>query len=137
MVHEQITPSGSNKKIRSAIDSLLTSQSTQVVNSDIIKLTICSPDIEVVMNKQGGICTKCNTMFKSRSSLLSHLEKCGIKLSSTTSEIRETPEKIKNDLSSEIHQNFSTDFPRLKLDIVTPSTAIPLKVNRPKLIIVL
>ena len=73
---------GSNKRMRGAIDSLLTSQSTQVVAPDNIKLTTCSPDIEVVINKQGGICTKCNTMFKSRSSLINHLEKCGIKLSS-------------------------------------------------------
>lgn len=120
MVHEQITPSGTNKKIRFAIDSLLTSQSTQVVNSDDIKLTICSPDIEVVMNKQGGICTKCNTMFKSRTSLLSHLEKCGIKLSSviSTSEVFETK------------ADTLTALPRLKLDILPPS-----KINRPKLMI--
>ena len=64
------------KNIRSAIDSLLSSGSTEVP-VPTVKLTECSPDVDVVnMNKQGGICTKCNVMFKSRTSLMSHLEKC-------------------------------------------------------------
>ena len=67
--------SNNNNKIRNAIDLLLTSESVKVTDCSI-QLTRCSPDIDVVMNKQGGICTKCNLMFKSRISLLSHLERC-------------------------------------------------------------
>lgn len=63
------------KNIRSAIDCLLYSGSIEVP-VPTVKLTECSPDVDVVMNKQGGICTKCNAMFKSRTSLMSHLEKC-------------------------------------------------------------
>ena len=121
MVQEQTISAGRNRKIRSAIDSLLTSQSTQVVNSDNIKLTICSPDIEVVMNKQGGICTKYNTMFKSRTSLLGHLEKCGIKLP----------------LMTESQEETKIELPRLKLDIVSPNTVLSGMNNRPKLMIML
>ena len=63
------------KKVKSAIDFLLSSGSTQVP-APTVQLTECSPDVDVVMNKQGGICTKCHAMFKSRTSLISHLEKC-------------------------------------------------------------
>ena len=62
-------------KIRSAIDMLLSSDSVEVTEPTV-QLTECSPDVDVVMNKQGGICTRCNTMFKSRTSLLNHLERC-------------------------------------------------------------
>ena len=64
-----------SRKIRSAIDLLLSSDSVEVAEPTV-KLTECSPDIDVVMNKQGGICTKCNRMFKSRTSLMNHLDKC-------------------------------------------------------------
>ena len=64
-----------NCKIKSAIDILLSSDSVKVEEQSF-KLTECSPDIDVIINKQGGICTKCNSMFKSRSSLLNHLTKC-------------------------------------------------------------
>lgn len=64
-----------SKKIRSAIDLLLSSDSVEVTEPTV-KLTECSPDVDVVMNKQGGICTRCNRMFKSRTSLMNHLEKC-------------------------------------------------------------
>lgn len=65
----------SGNKIKSAIDYLLNSDSTEVSEPNL-KLTECSPDIEVIMNGQGGICGKCNTMFKSKISLTSHLSKC-------------------------------------------------------------
>ena len=58
---------------------LLCSDSVKVnsVSNDFeIKLTECSPEVDVVMNKQGGICTKCNVMFISRISLINHLGKC-------------------------------------------------------------
>lgn len=64
-----------NNQIRSAIDLLLSSDSVEV-KEPLIKLTECSPDVDVVINKSGGICTRCNTMFKSRVSLLNHLKKC-------------------------------------------------------------
>jgi hypothetical protein len=62
-------------KIRSAIDILLSSDSVKVTEP-VVKLTECSPEVDVVMNKQGGICTRCNTMFKSRTSLINHIEHC-------------------------------------------------------------
>ena len=62
-------------KIRSAIDMLLSSDSVEVTEPTV-QLTECSPDVDVVMNKQGGICTRCNAMFKSRISLLNHIERC-------------------------------------------------------------
>ncbi len=67
-----------NKNIRCAIDSLLSSGSTEVLNPTI-ELTKCSPKLNVVINKQGGICTKCNVLFKSKTSLVLHLKKCGSK----------------------------------------------------------
>lgn len=66
-------------KIRTAINLLLSSNSVKVsdpVNNPVVTLTTCSPDVDVIMNKLGGICTRCNTMFKSRISLLSHIERC-------------------------------------------------------------
>lgn len=65
----------SGNKMKSAIDCLLTSDSSEVSEPNF-KLTECSPDIGVIMSGQGGICTKCNTMFKSKISLTSHLLKC-------------------------------------------------------------
>jgi len=64
-----------NQKIRSAIDMLLSSDSVKVSEPEV-KLTVCSSELDVVINKQGGICTKCNVMFKSRTSLITHIEKC-------------------------------------------------------------
>jgi len=65
----------SDGRIKTAINSLLFSQATQV-EQPTIQLTQCSPDVDVVMIKQGGICTRCNSMFKSRTSLMTHIEKC-------------------------------------------------------------
>lgn len=72
-----------SKKIRSAIDLLLSYNSIEVTEPSV-KLTECSPDVDVVMNKQGGICTQCNIMFKSKISLMNHLDKCSIKLTNPT-----------------------------------------------------
>ncbi len=58
-------------QIRSAIDSLLSFDSVKV-SEPTVQLTECSPDVDVVMNKQGGICTNCNTLFKSKVSLVNH-----------------------------------------------------------------
>jgi hypothetical protein len=63
--------------IKAAINTLLLRGATQVNNHNV-KLIECSPNIDVVMNKKGGICTKCNAMFKSKISLQGHLEKCGM-----------------------------------------------------------
>ncbi len=62
-------------KIRSAIDMLLSSDSVEVTEPSV-QLTECSPEVDIIMNKQGGICTRCNTMFKSRSALMSHPSRC-------------------------------------------------------------
>ena len=62
-------------EIRSAIDLLLSSDSVEVTEPTV-KLTECSPNLEVVVNKRGGICTRCNIMFKSRPFLMGHLERC-------------------------------------------------------------
>ena len=62
-------------KIRSAIDLLLSSNSVKV-EEPTVNITICSPDVDVVINKQGGICTRCNSMFKSRISLINHIQSC-------------------------------------------------------------
>lgn len=69
------TPENHSGKIRSAIDLLLSVDSINVVEPSV-KLTECSPDIGVVMNEQGGICTNCNTLFKSKVSLMNHLISC-------------------------------------------------------------
>lgn len=84
MGHDQIengtiidkkTDKNENRKMRSAIDLLLSSDAVEVLNPTV-KLTECSSNIDVIINKQGGICTKCNRMFKSKVSLIGHLEKC-------------------------------------------------------------
>jgi len=75
----------SGNKIKSAIDYLLNSDSTEVSEPNL-KLTECSPDIGVIMNGQGGICGKCNTMFKSKISLTSHLLKCSYNQSENSNE---------------------------------------------------
>ena len=64
-----------NFRIRSAIDILLSSDSVEVTEPSL-QLTECSPEVDIIMNKQGGICTRCHTMFKSRSALMSHLNRC-------------------------------------------------------------
>ena len=69
------TLSMSWNKMKFAIDSLLTSDSTEASEPNF-KLTECSPDVGVIMSGQGGICAKCNTMFKSKISLSSHLLRC-------------------------------------------------------------
>ena len=81
MGYNQVNSNSTNvshsAKIRTAIDLLLSSDSVGVTEPTV-KLTECSPKVEVIMNKEGGgICTKCNTMFKSKPCLTSHLEKCG------------------------------------------------------------
>jgi len=77
MEHSQVSPNinSNNGKIRSAIDLLLSTNSINVVEPTV-QLTECSPDIGVVMKKQGGICTNCNTLFKSKVSLMNHLMTC-------------------------------------------------------------
>ena len=82
MKHDQVRYAITNtnnfshtKNMRFAIDLLLSSKSMEV-SEPTVKLTECSPEIEVIMNKQGGICTRCNRMFKSRVSLTGHLIKC-------------------------------------------------------------
>ena len=67
--------SSTDNKIRSAIDLLLSSDSVEVDNPNI-DITRCDPMVDVVMNKQGGICTKCNILFESRAFLLNHLKQC-------------------------------------------------------------
>jgi hypothetical protein len=62
-------------KVRSDIDILLSSGAVNL-SEPTIQLTTCSPDVDVVINGQGGICTSCNLLFLSRSSLMGHLEKC-------------------------------------------------------------
>ena len=69
----QDSPPGN--KIRSAIDLLLSSDSVEVSDPNI-NITECDPLVDVVMNKQGGICTKCNTLFESKVFLLNHLKTC-------------------------------------------------------------
>jgi len=78
--------------LRNAIDCLLTSDSCQV-SEPSVKLTECSPDIGVVMDGQGGICTKCGIVFKSKTSLTNHLLKCVIGYSSDSFEKNNSNEK--------------------------------------------
>ena len=70
-------------EIKLAVDNLFKSSNKTYENKkDIggntnpIKLRVCSSDIDIVMDKHGGICTKCNISFKSKLSLRNHLEKC-------------------------------------------------------------
>lgn len=71
--------------LRSAIDSLLTSGSCEV-SEPCVKLTECNPDIGIIMSGQGGICTNCNVMFKTKTSLTNHLTRCVPSGNSGTSE---------------------------------------------------
>lgn len=64
-----------NAKIGLAIDLLLSSDSVEI-SEPTIRLTQCSTDIDVIMNKQGGICTNCGTLFKSGPSLINHVAAC-------------------------------------------------------------
>ena len=90
MEHSQVspnlTPDNHNVKIRSAIDLLLSTNSINI-DKPTVQLTECSPDIGVVMNKQGGICTKCNTLFKSKVSLTNHLISCNPVYSNSNSNL--------------------------------------------------
>lgn len=112
-----------NDQIRSAIDLLLSSDSVEV-KEPLIKLTECSPEVDVVINKLGGICTRCNTMFKSRVSLLNHLEKCDPNF------VLSEDDNLNNNISEDNideDNNFDDDQPIIKLHIKQPS---------PKLVIV-
>jgi len=75
----QINKSGNYSEYRSDtkynIDMLLSSGAVNL-SEPTIQLTTCSPNVDVVINGQGGICTSCNLLFLSRSSLVNHLEKC-------------------------------------------------------------
>lgn len=62
-------------RTHSAIDMLLSSNCVDVSDGEV-ELTVCSSDIDVIMDGQGGICTKCNTGFKSRISLIDHVKQC-------------------------------------------------------------
>lgn len=64
-----------DEKLRSAINFLLSSGSVGVEKPSV-KLIQCDPDVDIVINKQGGICTKCNVMFKSKVALDNHIEMC-------------------------------------------------------------
>ena len=57
--------------VKSAINFLLMSGSEKM-SEPPVTLTQCSPSIDIIMNKQGGICVKCNTNFKSKVSLMEH-----------------------------------------------------------------
>ena len=61
--------------IGSAIQTLLSSESFKV-SKPTVQLTECSPDIDIVMNEHGGICTICNSIFKSKIALDGHVKKC-------------------------------------------------------------
>jgi len=64
------------KNIKLAIDSLLFSNSSETEESPI-KITECSSVLDAVINnKQGGICTNCNALFKSQAFLVNHISKC-------------------------------------------------------------
>ena len=65
-------------EIKLAVDNLFKSSNKTYENKQAspIKLRVCSSDIDIVMDKHGGICTKCNISFKSKLSLRNHLEKC-------------------------------------------------------------
>ena len=58
-------------KIKSAINLLLFSKSIKT-SQPSIQLTKCSTDFDIIMHNNGGICTRCNIMFKSKISLLNH-----------------------------------------------------------------
>lgn len=100
MTESQVTYDNQNNhsvKIRSAIDMLLSSDAV-IVSEPSVKLTECSPDIDVVMNGQGGICTNCNVMFLSGTSLKNHLKECNprseinkVKINYPNAFIRESP----------------------------------------------
>ena len=70
-----LTDNNNINHIKSAIDILLASDCSQVKESSI-GLTKCSPDLNVIISKQGGICVKCNRMFKSKVSLDNHINNC-------------------------------------------------------------
>jgi hypothetical protein len=99
-------------KIKSAIYMLLSSESVEV-SEPTVQLTECSPDVEVVINKQGGICTRCNSMFKSRSSLLNHIKHC----------FKQEIEYLDQESEEEYNLN-------------TQEKVIKLSTNRPRLVIV-
>lgn len=71
-----MTNTGPETDINLVIDGLF-SDNLKTVNSNL-SLNICSPSVDVIIINQGGICTKCNSMFKSKISLVNHLEKCGV-----------------------------------------------------------
>ena len=71
-----MTENNCSMELSSVIDSLF-SNNLETVNSNP-SLNQCSPTVDVIMVNQGGICAKCNSMFKSKISLVNHLEKCGV-----------------------------------------------------------
>jgi hypothetical protein len=108
-----MTTNPQDHKIRKAIDMLLSSDSVKVTEP-VVKLTECSPDVDVVMNKQGGICTRCNTMFKSRASLINHIEQCfnGNEIISTIDDEYSGDEDEDNDTNE---SNISAPVVRLQI----------------------
>lgn len=103
----QDSPPGN--KIRSAIDLLLSSDSVKVSDHDI-EITKCDPLVDVVMNRQGGICTKCNTLFESRVFLLNHIKNCHDREDNGHEDINNGHEDINND-----HDTINTIRPKLMI----------------------
>lgn len=56
-----------------ALNKLLFSDCVKISDTNI-QITSCSPDVDVIINKKGGICTKCKKFFKSNISLHSHIQ---------------------------------------------------------------
>lgn len=73
------TPTSNNilkiSKSPKDINVLLFSDCVKTSTSNI-QLILCSSDIKVIINKTGGVCTKCRKFFKSDISLNGHLSKC-------------------------------------------------------------
>lgn len=70
------TPTSNNiLKSPKDINVLLFSDCVKTSTSNI-QLNSCSSDIKVIINKTGGVCTKCRKFFKSDISLNGHLSKC-------------------------------------------------------------
>jgi len=120
-VSYKLNKNSQNSKIRSAIDLLLAFDSVEVTEPTV-KLTECSPEVDVVINKQGGICTRCNRMFKSRTSLIGHLEKC-----------HNIEGSISRDKESDMEKNDSNIIEHTYTELNTPDQ---IQTVQPRLIIV-
>ena len=75
------------------------------------------------MNKQGGICTKCNTLFKSKVSLTNHLISCNPDYSNSNSNL--IASLMEND-----------ELTTTAFDTIIFESPSPPRVNGPNLVIV-